>query len=194
MADLLAGAEWAAVRTPPGAAATPAALDGLPRLPARMPGTAADVLRSSGLPLGDLDEEDWWWEVALPATDDGVLHVGGLATIGEVWLDDTCVHRGDSMFLAAEVPLGAVAAGARLRIACRALGPRLRARHPRPAWRTRLVRTQNLRFFRTALFGRLAADDTTPAPVGPWRGVSLWSGVQPRLLLAPRVNGTSGTV
>ncbi|HEY5336496.1 MAG TPA: hypothetical protein VIJ71_10840, partial [Mycobacteriales bacterium] len=195
MADLLGGASWTIVRTAPGAAATPAGLDGLERLPALVPGTAAGALRAAGRPATeDLDEQDWWWETTLPALDTAVLRIGGLATVAEVWIDEVCVHRGDNMFVATDVPLRSVSAGARLRIVCRALGPLLRARHPRPSWRTRLVRTQNLRYFRTALLGRLAADDATPAPVGPWRGVSLESGTAPRLRVRPHVEGATATV
>ncbi|MGH3743623.1 MAG: glycosyl hydrolase 2 galactose-binding domain-containing protein, partial [Mycobacteriales bacterium] len=195
MADLLAGASWTAVRTPPGAAAGPDGLAGLERLPALVPGTAAGVLRAAGLPPGDdLDEQDWWWQTTLPAAEDAVLRVGGLATVAEVWLDEACIHRGDNMFVSTDLPLGTVAAGIRLSVVCRALGPLLRARHPRPSWRTRLVPTQNLRFFRTALFGRLTADDATPAPVGPWRGISLLTGPVRRFSVLPSVSGDRATV
>src|SRR5262249_9140589 len=40
-------------------------------------------------------------------------------------------------------------------------------------WRTRLVPSQNLRWYRTPLIGRLPAFAPEPAPVGPWRPVTL---------------------
>lgn len=195
MADLLDGASWTIVRTAPGAAASPSALAGLDRLPALVPGTAASALRAAGLAATeDLDEQDWWWETSLPGVEGAVLRLGGLATVAEVWVDELCVHRGENMFVATDVPLGDVTAGARLRLVCRALGPLLRARHPRPSWRTRLVATQNLRFFRTALLGRLRSDGATPAPVGPWRGIALGPGAVPRLEVRPHVDGATATV
>lgn len=195
MADLLADAVWTAVRTPPGEAPTPAGLAGYERLPALVPGTAGGVLRAAGLALTcDLDDQDWWWETTLPAVAGALLRVGGLATVGEVWVGEECVHRGGSMFLAADLPLPDVAAGTPLRLACRALGPLLRARRPRPSWRTRLVGTQNLRWHRTALLGRLTGDDTTPAPVGPWRGLCLLTGPVRDFAVVPRVSGDRATV
>lgn len=194
MADLLAGASWTAVRTAPGEVTTPAGLSGYERLPAQIPGTAAGVLRAAGLVYGDLDDQDWWWETTLPAVASGLLRVGGLATVGEVWLGEECIHRGESMFLASDLPLSGVAAGTPLRVVCRALGPLLCVRRPRPAWRTRLVGTQNLRWYRTALLGRLVGDDATPAPVGPWRGVSLLTGPVRDFAFVPKVSGVDAVV
>lgn len=166
MADLLAGAVWEAGWCPPG---------GEPStwLPATVPGTAAGVLREAGLPVGDLDAQDWWWRTTLPACEAGVLWVDGLATVGEVWLDGAQILSSRSMFVASSVNVGANAVGTELRVVCRALAPLLAERRPRPAWRTRLVDSQNLRFHRTALLGRLAAGSGVPAPVGPWRGLRL---------------------
>ena len=58
-------------------------------------------------------------------------------------------------------------------IGVRALAPLLAERRPRPRWRTRLVADQGLRWFRTSLFGRIPAFAPGPAPVGPWRPVTL---------------------
>lgn len=166
MADLLAGAAWEAGWCRPGEKP-------MSWLPATVPGTAAGVLREAGLPVGDLDSQDWWWRTTLPACTAGVLHLDGLATAGEVWLGGALILRSTSMFVASSVEVSEVTAGTELRVVCRALAPLLAARRPRPAWRTRLVERQNLRFFRTALLGRLASGSGVPAPVGPWRGLRL---------------------
>src|SRR5207245_1295452 len=46
-------------------------------------------------------------------------------------------------------------------------------RRGRPRWRSRLVESQELRWHRTTLLGRIPAWPTGPAPVGPWRPVAV---------------------
>ena len=58
-------------------------------------------------------------------------------------------------------------------VRCAALTPRLAERRPRPAWKTRLVANQNLRWFRTAILGRSPSWTLSAAPVGPWRDITL---------------------
>jgi len=55
----------------------------------------------------------------------------------------------------------------------RALAPLLVDHKPRPRWRTRIVGQQALRRYRTTLFGRAPGFAPGPAPVGPWRAVTL---------------------
>jgi beta-mannosidase len=192
MADLLAGARWEAVRTEPGVATTPADLAGHHRLAAQVPGTAAGVLREAGL-SSDPDQQDWWWQTVLPAAQESRLVLDGVATVSEVWIGEEPVHHGRSMFVAAELTLDEVPAGTVLSICCRALAPLLAGRHPRPGWRTRLVATQNLRWFRTALLGRMPALPVASPAVGPWRAVHLWSG-EPVLRSAVRAVGSRVSV
>jgi beta-mannosidase len=179
MADLLSGATWRAGRTGPDAAALPGDLV-LDWLPATVPGTAAGVLRDAGLPFEDVDGSDWWWQTALPSP--GTLELDGLATVAEVFVGDRLVRAGASMFVAVSVD---VPAGT-LSIVCRALTPRLRPRRPRPAWRSRLVDSQNIRYVRTSLLGRWALPDGVPAPVGPWRAVRLLDAPDPAGPAVPR--------
>jgi beta-mannosidase len=174
---------WTAVGVPPGAADE--RLEGLDAqlLPFRAPGTAASALRGSGrLTAGqprDLDAEDWWFRCRFAAEPDAAgeetsLRLEGLATIADVWLNGDHVLSSDAMHTAHELPVGELLRDENeLVIGARALAPLLAARRPRPRWRTRLVPNQGLRWFRTSLFGRIPAFAPGPAPVGPWRPVSL---------------------
>ncbi len=182
---------WMCAATAPDAATGPAALEELsPRwFAAVVPGTAAASLRAAGeWALGDardFDAEDWWWRcrfVAVRAAEGDrrrVLRFEGLATIAEVWLNGELLARSETMFRALVVDVTA-----RLRdnvenelvLCCRALRPRLASlRRPRPRWKTRLVADQAMRWFRTALFGRMPGWCPDVAPVGPWRPVVLES-------------------
>ncbi|TML67167.1 MAG: glycoside hydrolase family 2 protein [Actinobacteria bacterium] len=149
----------------------------------RAPATAGSALRDADLwRVGsgrDLDAEDWWFRCRFdaPVAESGVetvLHLEGLATVADVWLNGEHVLASDNMHVAHELPAEAVRAGENeLVIGIRALRPLLQERRPRPRWRTRLVESQNLRWYRTALVGRLPAFAPEPAPVGPWRPVVL---------------------
>jgi beta-mannosidase len=174
---------WAAIGVEPGS--TDHHLTGLEEamLPFRAPGTAGEALRDAGLwrpgSVRSLDAEDWWFRCRFEAPADEpdteiVLRLGGIATVADVWLNGDHVLSAENMPVGHVLPAKALRAGANeLVIGVRALGPLLRERRPRPRWRTRLVETQNLRWYRTALIGRLPAFAPGPAPVGPWRDVSL---------------------
>jgi beta-mannosidase len=183
--ELVLGDGWEAARRRPEAHADPAALDELAWLPARVPGTAAAVLRDAGHGRpgdpgdpGDLDAEDWWFRTSFDAqpvaADEEVrLCLDGIATVAEVYLNGELVLESDSMFAAHALDVtGRLKASNELTIRCRALGPLLDVRRrPRARWRTRLVADGNLRFFRTMLLGRLPGIAPGPAAVGPWRAV-----------------------
>ena len=99
-----------------------------------------------------------------------VLVLDGIATIADVSLDGAPACTTESMYLRSEVPRGGAGVDT---IRCRALGPVLAGRHPRPRWRTRLVADGALRFQRTTLLGRMPGFADGPVAVGPWRPVVL---------------------
>jgi len=183
--DLLASATWECTATAPGLAIDPSSLDRLaPQwLPARVPGTAAGALRELGLPVDgrDFDAEDWWFRCHFAAPGVGgageagpwLLHLGGLATLSDVWLNDRHLLRSQNMFVSHDLELTELGDRNELVIRCGALLPILAERRPRPRWKTYLVRHQNLRWVRTTLLGRLPGWAASPAPVGPWRPVAL---------------------
>jgi beta-mannosidase len=200
---------WQLAATPPGQIAVPAELvEGrLDWCRATAPSTAASSLRSASRwsfdDRVDFDASDWWWRCDFPAEAGSVeaarvLRFGGLASIAEVWLNGTSVLKSDNMFHAHEVPVdGLLRDRNELVVCCRSVASALKARRPRPRWRTRLVETQQLRWIRTTLLGRIPAWTPAAAPVGPWRPVSLeersrLSSV--RADVRPRVEGDAGVV
>jgi beta-mannosidase len=150
-----------------------------------VPGTAAGALRAAGLwaidDEHDFDSEDWWFRCTVPDPNgDGPwrLRIEGLATLGDVWLGRRHVLRTENMFRSYDVDVDSLPPGTELLICCRALRPLLTGSRPRPRWKTRLVRNQSLRWFRTTLLGRMPGWSPHPAPVGPWRPVRLESAQQ----------------
>jgi len=176
---------WQAAASAPGECRDPSEIDGLEWHAARVPGTAADVLIALGgertdLEDGALDEQDWWFRTALnaapvPAGEELVLILDGVATVSEVYIGGRLVHNGDSMFSRTALDVtGLLDRPSELVVCSRALGPLLRARRgPRARWRTRLVADGGLRFWRTMLIGRAPGFAPGPPVVGPWREIRL---------------------
>lgn len=175
--------DWLVAPSRPGSVPTPAGLEGLDWLPARVPGTVAGALRDAGKwsdgDSRDFDADDWWFRSRLSSEgavegEETVLRLGGVATLAEVFLDGELVLTSESMFAAHEVELGPrLRSGAEIAIRCRALGPIVSApRLPRARWRPRLA-AGGLRHQRTMLLGRAPGIAGSPAVVGPWRGVSV---------------------
>jgi beta-mannosidase len=179
--DLLADAAWDCASTPAGVVDSPAGLPpDLEWLPARVPGTAAAALLAAGHwapgDTLDFDETDWWFRCRLPqGLPDGPLELrlGGIATLADVWVDGVLVLTSRNMFTAHCLVLAAARAGAELVIRCSSLAGALEARAPRPRWKTKLVGAQSMRWFRTALVGRMPGWGELAGAVGPWRPVHL---------------------
>lgn len=175
---------WDAAVTDPDAVADPAGLDALSWRPASVPGSAAGVIEASGedADADDLDARDWWFRTRFDADPAGpgeevVLHIDGIATIAEVYLNGVRVATSKSMYVAQTVDVGGRLTGSNeLAVVCRALSPVLaEVRRPRARWRTRVVADGNLRWFRTMILGRAPGFAPGPALVGPWRPIRLES-------------------
>jgi beta-mannosidase len=187
---------WRCASTPPGRLTRPDEVDGagLEWYEASVPGTVAGTLRDAGRwawgsdDEGLLDGRDWWYRCRFDAPAPGPgpweLQLDGLATLADVWCNGAHVLRSENMFLAHRVPVELREAGNELAMRFAALGPVLAARHPRPRWKSRLVRTQSLRWYRTSLLGRMPGWSPWAAAVGPWRPV--------RLVSAPGAGAAAG--
>lgn len=199
---------WEMARQPAGGPAEPGALGAaaVEWLPVELPTTAAAALaalgRWSATDEVDFDGYDWWFRCrfsASPASGaERLLRFGGLATVADVWLNGTLLLHSANMFLTHECDVtAALRDDNELLMRCRALGPLLEGRRPRPRWRTRLVQSQALRWFRTTLLGRMPGWSPPAAPVGPWRPVTL-SQVSPLAVDAAdvraRLDGAAGVV
>ncbi len=198
------GSGWQAASAPPDERTDPERLDDLAWIPATVPGTAAGARRAAGLPAGDPDAEDWWFRTSFDAApaepgEEVLLRFGGLATLAEVFLNGEPILTGESMFERYAVDVGARLRGRNeLAIRFRGLTPQLATqRRPRARWRTRLVADNNLRWFRTALIGRIPGFAPGPAIVGPWRPVELERRrgvVLDDLSVRARLDGADGVV
>ncbi|WP_127784268.1 glycosyl hydrolase [Rhodococcus sp. X156] len=181
--DLLADRPWRCAATAPGAVLSPAELAGLDLqwYPATVPGTAAAAVRAAegrdAALARDYDAQDWWFVTTLgEAVGAGpwTLHALGLATVAEVWVDECCVARSESMYTTTTATLDTLAPGSVLALRFAALRPLLGvSRRPRARWRSLLVDEQNLRWWRTSLLGRAPLLTGTAAVVGPHRPLTL---------------------
>ena len=173
---------WEMAEVSAGAAAGPADLARLSPawLPAQVPGTVASSLRAAGrfvaATADRLDHSDWWYRcrIVRPAVPGALrsLRFPGLATLARVFLDGQELLASDNMFVGHEVELPASAPDESELLLCFAsVGAALRGKWPRPRWKARMFESQNLRFVRTALLGRIAAWSASAPAIGPWRGV-----------------------
>ncbi|MBY6537534.1 beta-mannosidase [Rhodococcus sp. BP-349] len=170
----MADAHWTLRSTDAGAAESPGDLvDTDSAVPAHVPGTVAGALTAARLPLQDLDGRDWWYdtEVSVPEGVESVrLHLEGIATLSEVWIDGRLATTSTSMFVPVTVE-ARVAGTMSLALCCRSLDAALRTRRPRGRWRSSMISSQGLRWIRTSMLGRAPVFTGAPAPVGPWRAV-----------------------
>ena len=194
---------WECAESASGTAAGPDALSahhGLDWFPAQVPGTVASALRAAGRPVVRelLDERDWWFRCrfAGPGGPHRV-HFGGIATVADVWLNGSHVLASASMHRAQSVDVDDLSGECELVVRCSALARVLARRRPRPRWKTYLVESQQLRWVRTSLLGRVPGWAEVPPAVGLWRPVELQpldgstvAGVRLRARCGPDGGGT----
>jgi len=142
---------------------------------ARVPGTAVDAMRAAGhwdwdTPL-DIDAQDWWWRARFDTDSvESVIGFDGLATLADVWLDGELILHGENMFVARQATVRS-SGSHELLIRCAALAPALEMKRPRPRWRVPMLKSAQLRWFRTTLLGRTPGWSPPCPAVGPWRPV-----------------------
>ena len=165
---------------------------------AEVPGTAASSLRANGLWNWDntrnFDVDDWWWRGSFARPSERgpwLVQLGGLATVADVWINGVHMLHSESMWISHDLVVSDLLDDHNeIVIGCRALTPRLKGqRKPRARWRTKLVSEMNLRWYRTTFLGRMPGWSPRPAPVGPWRDVSI-SPLHPARLLAKHIHPT----
>jgi beta-mannosidase len=168
---------WSLTLAEPGAYALPDDLPlGLESIPAIVPGTVAAALeaadrfdRSNPEPLID---KDAWYRRSLVGEVPGpvVLRFAGLATVANVFLDNTLILSSTSMFESHDVSVDLTGTET-LSICFRALKPHLEKPGPRARWRPRLMNQQGLRLIRTTALGFMPGWSPEVHAVGPWRPV-----------------------
>jgi beta-mannosidase len=207
--------DWTLAPAAPNEIAEPGQLHAhkLSWIPARVPGTVAQALAAAKRwdfdDEDDFDASDWWYRTFFegPRRDEQtrgareprtVLCFGGLATIAEVWLNGRAVLTASNMFESFEADVTDLLHDRNELVICfRSLNAALAKRRPRPRWKTRLVRQQQLRWMRTTLLGRIPGWSPPAAPVGPWRPITLETrsdGVVWDVLLRPSLDEKAGRI
>jgi beta-mannosidase len=145
-------------------------------------------------PGADADAVTHEYVARVTADADGVLEVGGIATVWDLVVDGVVVRSGRSMFERHEVPFEA--GEHEVRIVVHPLTELLDTlpSRPRQRWRTMLVDDARLRWVRTQLLGRAPGFSPGPPVVGPYRPVTLVTGPRREVTLTPRVEGTVGVL
>lgn len=176
---------WSLTSTLAGIVAEPAqlaqaSLQWLDDVP--VPGTVAQALQASGewsfSHPRDFDMQDFWYRCNFPGPAQNgslfILRLHGLATHAEVWLNGKSLLQSDNMFVRHSLDIsGHIRPENELCIVFRALNSALENRRPRPRWKTKLVRHQQMRWIRSTVLGRIPGWSPPVAAVGPWRGVVL---------------------
>lgn len=188
---------WSLTLTAPGAYTLPADLpSGLEFLPAMVPGTVAAALEAAGRfdrnnpePLID---KDAWYRRSLAGETPGsaILRFAGLATVAEVFLDETPILSSASMFESHDVAVELTGTET-LAICFRALRPHLGRTGPRARWRPRLMNQQGLRLIRTTALGFMPGWSPEIHAVGPWRPISMMR-VDDNRFASPPSSGPTG--
>lgn len=179
VADLTAG--WELASTAPGICTDPAAATaaGLGWLRAVVPGTVAMSLGHDVGREGLHDALDWWYRCRFDAPETDMvtsrLRFDGLATLAEVWFNGQRLLSARNMFVPLHAEVGPLlrAHDNELHLCFRSLDAELTRRRPRPRWKTSLVASQNLRWVRTTLLGRMPGWTPPVHPVGPWKPILL---------------------
>ncbi|MGE7413851.1 glycosyl hydrolase 2 galactose-binding domain-containing protein [Methylobacterium tarhaniae] len=167
---------WDMIVTEPGACARPEdsrSLTGY--IPAPVPGTAAGALREAGRwsdrEPTPLHGSDIWYRTPISGRGREILRFEGLATLCEVWLDDTFLLASRTMFLAHEVTVD-LAGTHTLALAFRSLAQDLARPHKRGRWRPQLATPGSLRHARTTLLGFMPGWCPSIDAVGPYRPIT----------------------
>ncbi|MCU1230569.1 MAG: hypothetical protein JWO97_3453 [Acidobacteria bacterium] len=169
--------------TAPNEAATPKELERLSLAwsPTTVPGSVDDE---------NADERDWWYRCDIPPGDERTLRFDGLATIADIFLNGELALHSDNMFVRHRLAISGQQTT--LHICFRSLNAALAEKRPRPRWKTRLVKHQQLRWFRTSLLGRMSSWPAPNAIVGPWRAVEFDD--TPDFEIRTRLEGNTGVV
>lgn len=191
--DYLAAARWDVFREEPGHSGT-AELPGNPiasgvSVPTTAAAIVAGIEGERAARERDYDSDIWWFRstVDVPAQTDVRLECAGLATICEVWVDGALIAESESMFAPLRVTLRSTGDRMTIALRFRSLSDHLARRRPRGRWRSAMIAAQGLRWVRTTMLGRAPVYHGVPAPVGPWRPLTLTATEHART--PPRLRG-----
>ena len=113
-------------------------------------------------PKYNYDEYDWWYlfefnDLKLPSnsinTENTSICFNGLATLCEIWLNQTKLGSTDNMFRGYEFELNGLKETDKLILVFRSITRNLNQKRPRPRWKTKLVDNQQMRWIRSTVLG-----------------------------------------
>jgi beta-mannosidase len=164
--------DWLMAITADAACATPRqAVALLDWLPAHVPATAASILGIACDGALSLHDQDVWWRLSSPPSGHQRMRFDGLATLCEIWLEETLIARSTSMFVPLEVEAD-IPEGAELWLCFRAMTDLFERKLPRARWRPRMIPQQALRGVRTTLLGQMPGWTPPIDAVGPFRPIT----------------------
>lgn len=98
----------------------------------------------------------------------------GLATLCEVWLNNTLILTTNNMFRYYSVPLSqAIQPNDQLALVFRSVTHNLKQKRPRPRWKTKLVENQQMRWIRSTVLGHVPMWTPPIQMIGPWKKIYL---------------------
>ncbi len=157
--------------------------------PAFVPGTVAQALKHAQIynydNAPDYDAFDWWYQIQFDSkkTEKAVIIFEGLATIAEVWLNNKLILTTDNMFIQYSVNIQSLLKSENILTICfRSINEHLESKRPRPRWKTKIVKNQQLRWLRTTLLGRIPGWTPPVAPIGPWKNIYIQQTIQPEFV------------
>jgi len=190
MSKIFLADDWCVIQSAPEHYQSPNEIDPLDHQPIKtsVPCTIAKALNYSQpdcwTPSNNYDDSDWWMQkdFTLELNKAGrKLVFEGLATLTSVWLNNQLILTSNNMFHLHEIDISSqlVKGKNSLSLCFRSLNRQLNTKHPRPKWKTKLVDSQSLRWFRTTLLGRIPGWTPPVTAVGPWKPIYLLENAVP---------------
>jgi len=154
--------------------------------PAIVPGTVAMLLGNEEIVSEEddvlhndqLDAYDHWYQTRFHVSQNDskrvLLHVDGLLTIAEVYLNGKLILQSSNAFHVHLIDITQTIKGDNhLAICFRALQPIYSAKKPRAKYMTKLVNQRHLRFIRTPVLGYTPSFSASTKHIGPYRPIKL---------------------
>jgi beta-mannosidase len=192
---------WEMLSTPPSQVSTPHQFaENSVWHPALVPGTVAGSLQASGMWSLDhptsLHDRDWWYRARFQSKGPEMLHLGGLATITDIWVNGVLELVSTSMFVSQEIQLCGPS-DVEIYLCFRSLTHALAAQKGRARWRPKMISAQGLRSIRTTLLGHMPGWCPPVHAIGPWQSIKRSTADDVRVVnwrLSATVNGTTGHI
>jgi len=129
------------------------------------------------------DDFDWWYRFEFSSLKELFnfskqntprLYFDGLATLCEIWFNDNKLLTTENMFRGYQLDLeNDIKPTDQLILVFRSVSNTFNIKRPRPRWKTKLVKNQQMRWIRTTVLGHVSAWTPPIKAVGPWRDIRI---------------------